>query len=124
MSKRIQLAVLATAGLLAAGAAAAEEPWKYVGGEAVWTLAAPAPQASTAWPGLRAAQSESTATLSGWRFVGGEAGWIMAQHEYEFRGGALVHAHQAWCVASHDLPSPARSPLGDLDPQWILYRGA
>lgn len=99
--------------------------WLFVGGEAGWVRA---PQATTAAPDARIAapaiQPYGEVSADGWKFVGGETGWVRAQHSYELQGGKLVHAHEPWCVASHDLPAQAKSPLPGQEQQWNLYPGA
>lgn len=114
------------------GPQSAFDGWQLVGGEAGWVLAPLAATASAPRPhamrgaGLAypAARSDGEIAAGGWQFTGGEAGWTLAQHRFEFEGGKLVHAHQAWCVASHAMPAPSNRSLSDQDPQWSAYRGA
>lgn len=130
MLKRTHLAAIGAAVLLTAGAAAAQgqptyDGWSFVGGEAGWTLA---PQATTPVPDARIAvqpvQPDGDVSADGRKFVGGEAGWNLEAHRYEFRGGKLAMVHEPWCVASHDLPVPSKSPFPDQERQWNLYQGA
>lgn len=102
----------------------ASDGWLFVGGEAGWVRAtqpATAPIVRAAEP---AVQAYGEVAADGWEFVGGEAGWVRKEHRYEFKGGRLVHAHEPWCVASHDLPAPSKSPLPGQEQQWNLYPGA
>jgi hypothetical protein len=124
MSKRIQMAVLGAVALLAAGTVAAAEPWMYVGGEAAWTLAPQATQSATTRAGSGAAPASVQATAGIWQSVGGEAGWTAASHVYELQGGSVVHAHQAWCVASHDLPAAAKPTASEALQLQRSYGGA
>jgi len=124
MSKRIQLAVLGAAALIAAGAVSAKEPWSYVGGEAAWAFAPTATQVTAAQADSRGARPNFEVTADVWKFVGGEAGWIAASHEYDFQSGTLAHAHLAWCVASHDTPAAAKPSASELQELWRSYGGA
>lgn len=130
MLKRIQLVALGAAVLLAAGTANARGvggPGGGAGGPGFKrseaappaTITATTPIARTA---ASAVQPGGDVTADGWQFVGGEAGWAAPQHRYDFQGGRVVHAHQAWCVASHDVPAPAKSSLSEQERN--LYRGA
>lgn len=109
----------------AAQAAPSFDGWQYVGGEAGWVRA---PQASTAAPEVRiaarAVQPYGEVSADGWKFAAGEAGWVRATHRYEFQGGKLAMVHEPWCVASHDLPAPSKSPLPSQEQQRALYPGA
>jgi hypothetical protein len=122
MSKRIQLAVFGAAALLAVGAVAAEEPWKYAGGEAAWVLAPSGGQQPAVGGSGQAAMNIGDVSEDGWRFVGGEAGWVRESHRYEFANGTFAHAHSWWCVASHDRPAPSKIPLSGEEQR--LFGGA
>lgn len=99
--------------------------WSFVGGEAGWVLAPQTPaQIATARIAAPAMQPDGDMSADGWRLAGGEAGWTLQSHRYQFQGGRLAMVHEPWCVASHDLPAPSKSPLPGQEQQWNLYQGA
>lgn len=79
MLKRIHLAAIGAAVLMAAGAAAAQG----IGGPGFMRSEAGQPQMMTQGPMMAMheamqARRDSQPTYDGWLFVGGEAGWILA----------------------------------------------
>jgi hypothetical protein len=115
-------AIAPSLALAAPSAAATNDGWHFVGGEAGWVYESPrlgVARSTVSAPVVTAGRHAPA--YDGWRFVGGEAGWVLETPRFDVVDGRLVHAETCQFKPAVAALTPPAAP-GGID--GVIYGGA